>query len=227
MSMPMPTASMTPALLIRWSLPDAPRQQALEWGLHARALTARLLDEHRDVFSSADVVLAQDGSRLHACLWAREAAQLSPELRDEADRAARVAMPGVPAGEAVRLAPLQDAPGASATTSAPTHYVVELDIDPEHRLWMQDWYQQEHLPALAACPGTVRARRFENLDGGPASLACYDLTSADILTSDAWLAVRATDWSSQIRPLFRNVRRTVFDRLHSLSPTSSSTLVTP
>lgn len=225
--MAMSTAFMTSALLIRWALPDAPRAKALDWGLQARALTARLLDAHRDVFASADIVLAQDGRRLHACLWAREAVPLSPDLRDEADHAARVTLTGAPAGEAVRLVPLQDAAGASATASAPTHYVVELDIDPEHRSWMQDWYQQEHLPALAACPGAVRARRFENIDGGPASLACYDLTSADILTSEAWLAVRATDWSSQIRPLFRNVRRTVFDRLHSLAPTSTSNLVTP
>jgi len=59
-------------------------------------------------------------------------------------------------------------------------------------------------------PGCVGASRYLNHDHGPASLACYDLVAEDTLGSPAWLAVRATDWSSRTRPHFVGTRRTMF-----------------
>ncbi|NBW63424.1 MAG: 7-carboxy-7-deazaguanine synthase QueE, partial [Synechococcaceae bacterium WB4_1_0192] len=43
--------------------------------------------------------------------------------------------------------------------------------------------------------------------GLPLHLACYDLLHADVTESEPWLAVRHTDWSSRVRPLFRHTRR--------------------
>jgi hypothetical protein len=79
------------------------------------------------------------------------------------------------------------------------------------------WYDTEHLPGLAGAPGCVRAQRFLNLDGGPHSYACYDLTGFETLESAPWLAVRHSAWSDRVRPHFRNTLRTRFRALPDLA----------
>jgi len=106
-----------------------------------------------------------------------------------------------------------DLPGASAGHDAPWHYIVETDVLPEAEADLNAWYDQEHLPGLAAVPGTVRALRYECRDESPRYLACYDLRTRETFGSPPWLAVRATDWSSRVRPSFRNTRRTMFRRV--------------
>ena len=44
--------------------------------------------------------------------------------------------------------------GASHGQDAPFHYVVETDVDDANLAELNDWYEQEHLPGLAAVPGT-------------------------------------------------------------------------
>ncbi|WP_251863093.1 DUF4286 family protein [Achromobacter sp. Marseille-Q4962] len=106
-----------------------------------------------------------------------------------------------------------DRPGASAGQDAPWHYIVETDVLPQAEADFNAWYDEEHLPGLAAVPGTVRARRYECLHEPPRYLACYDLRTRETFGSPPWLAVRATDWSSRVRPSFRNTRRTMFARI--------------
>jgi hypothetical protein len=110
------------------------------------------------------------------------------------------------------LEALQSAPGPSAQETPAFHYVVETDVAPEHEADFNAWYEQEHLPGLASVPGTVRAARYRRLQGQPRYLACYDLTAIETLERPEWLAVRHTAWSSRIRPLFVNPRRTMFAR---------------
>ncbi len=86
---------------------------------------------------------------------------------------------------------------------------------PEDEDELNAWYDQEHLPGLAGVPGTIIAMRFRRASGSPKYLACYDLTTPATLERDEWLAVRHTAWSSRVRPLFRNTRRTMFRRPHS------------
>lgn len=107
---------------------------------------------------------------------------------------------------------LQHLEGASAGEAPPCHYVVETDIDAEHEHDFNAWYVQEHLPGLAAVPGTISASRYRRTSGHPCYLACYDLTTPATLQRPEWLAVRHTAWSARIRPLFRNTRRTMFHR---------------
>jgi hypothetical protein len=90
------------------------------------------------------------------------------------------------------------------------HYVVEADVAAEHEQDFNAWYEQEHLPGLAAVPGTIRAARYRRLSGSPRYLACYDLKSPSTTERPEWLAVRHTEWSSRIRPLFLNTRRSMF-----------------
>jgi hypothetical protein len=103
--------------------------------------------------------------------------------------------------------------GPSAGMVASHHYVVETDADDGWEAELAQWYDREHLPGLAAVKGCVHARRYVNQGRGPRSLACYDLTHPEVLDTPEWLAVRATGWSSRVRPHFRNTRRTMFRSL--------------
>lgn len=110
-------------------------------------------------------------------------------------------------------------PAASAGQTASYHYVVETDVAPGREDDFNAWYDQEHLPGLAAVPGTVRAARYVDADATalPRYYACYDLLSPATLESTPWLAVRATPWSARVRPTFRNTRRTMFARADAAS----------
>lgn len=105
-------------------------------------------------------------------------------------------------------------PGTKNHESASVHYVVETDPEEGWRDEIFRWYDEEHMPGLAEVPGTVLAQRFLNLDHAPLSFACYDLTHAEVLTSPAWLAVRASAWSDICRPHFTNTLRTFFETVH-------------
>jgi len=135
------------------------------------------------------------------------------ELGDAAWREwpARLSALGLAAAELHRLENRIDQAGASSTATPHFHYVVETDADDAG--WMAEiehWYATEHLPGLAGVPGCIRAQRWTNHDGGPHSLACYDLVREDVLGSPPWLKVRGTPWSDRTRPHFRNTRRTMF-----------------
>ncbi len=119
------------------------------------------------------------------------------------------------------LIALQSLAGASAGERPAFHYVVETDVAPEHEDELNAWYDQEHLPGLADVPGTIRATRFRRASGSPKYLACYDLTTPATLDRDEWLAVRHTAWSSRVRPLFRNTRRTMYRPPDGVSASSS------
>jgi hypothetical protein len=118
-----------------------------------------------------------------------------------------------PAAQATALHAVQDIAGASHGKQSQWHYIVETDVLPEADADLNDWYNQEHLPGLASVPGTVRAQRFMNAQGSPRYHACYDLETLETFESPAWMAVRATDWSSRVRPHFRNTKRTMFKKI--------------
>ena len=93
------------------------------------------------------------------------------------------------------------------------HYVVETDPETGWEEEIFRWYDQEHMPGLAAVPGCTLAQRMINHDAGPRSHACYGLLREHTLGSPPWLAVRGTEWSSRCRPHFTNTRRTMFNTL--------------
>jgi hypothetical protein len=103
--------------------------------------------------------------------------------------------------------------GASFGAAADFHYVVRTDVTDGGKTELERWYDEEHMPSLAAVPGAIMARRLIALDVPPPYYACYDLTTPDILKSPPWLAVRATDWSGRVRPTFRDTSRIMFRRL--------------
>jgi hypothetical protein len=154
--------------------------------------------------------LSLDGGELYAYLWLRERARVECE-----PLVASLTVAGGGDVAAVRYACLQDLRGASHGTAPVFHYVVETDVVPEAEVDLNDWYEREHLPGLAAVPGAIRAQRLRNLDAGPRYHACYELVTRETLGSTPWLAVRHTAWSDRVRPNFRNTKRTMFSRVAS------------
>ena len=184
---------MTPAntLLVQFTWLDCDPVEALR----------AALGEDRDlrVFRAVDT---QEG-----CAYA------APSEEQEAWRLGQTAGVALPRATVSRLSLLMDLPGAAAGTEAPYHYVVETDVMAECEADFNAWYDREHLPGLASVPGTVRARRFRNVDDHPRYHACYDLVRRETLGSPPWLAVRGTPWSDRVRPAFFNTRRTMFRRV--------------
>jgi hypothetical protein len=121
-------------------------------------------------------------------------------------------LPTCPVGlEAVPLQATLVIDGPAVNQPARWLYVVETNVLPEVEADFNDWYSHEHLPGLAAVPGVVQARRLLRGDGrGARYHACYLLAERAAFNSPPWLAVRATPWSSRVRPAFRDTHRTLF-----------------
>lgn len=164
-------------------------------------LAGRLADGLEDVKIDAFAALESEDTYVYV-----RGARALPEIQARLKELA-------PGAHARVLHRTLDLRGASAGQEAPWHYIVETDVLPEAEADLNAWYDQEHLPGLAAVPGTVRAQRWECRDESPRYLACYDLHTQETFGSPPWLAVRATDWSSRVRPSFRNTRRTMFRKI--------------
>ena len=166
---------------------------------------------------SAVAHAALEAEEAYLYLFSRETAAISAAVLSRVVQRA-VGIPALASAKlaAAKLIPVFDRPGASRTAAPQFHYVVETDVVPAHEADLNAWYDKEHMPGLAACPGTVRARRFRNPDGSPRYHSCYDLTRTEALGSPPWLAVRHTAWSDRVRPHFRNTKRTMFKRLFEI-----------
>jgi len=99
--------------------------------------------------------------------------------------------------------------GVEPAPDAPLLYTVQTDCaDPGRAAAFWDWYEREHLPALAAVPGVLRTRRYEAVTGTPRSLAAYELSASDVFESPAWLDARERSGIRTMQSLFANVHRT-------------------
>jgi hypothetical protein len=201
------TAALTGGVLLKCAA-RVPADETFQLELRMLALERVPLAES----VAAHTALEVDESYIY--LFSREAAAVSAAVLSRVvERAAGLAaLAGAQLG-AAKLVPVFDRPGASRTVAPLFHYVVEMDVVPAHEEDLNAWYDKEHMPGLAACPGTVRARRFRNPEGSPRYHSCYDLTRTETQGSPPWLAVRQTAWSDRIRPHFRNLKRTMFKRL--------------
>lgn len=77
--------------------------------------------------------------------------------------------------------------------------LVMVDPAPMLEEELNDWYDTEHLPERQAIPGFETAGRFTSLGDGPRYIAIYDLTSLDVLQSDAYRAVSGDNFSPWTR----------------------------
>ncbi len=79
-----------------------------------------------------------------------------------------------------------------------------MNVVPEHESEFNEWYDHEHVPALAAVPGVLSARRFRDPKGTHRYLALYHLAAADVPNGDAWKKAAASPWTDKLRPHFRD-----------------------
>ncbi|MEL0111675.1 MAG: hypothetical protein VW835_08085 [Rickettsiales bacterium] len=83
-----------------------------------------------------------------------------------------------------------------------------MNVAPEGEDDFNAWYDEEHLPALAAVPGTLAARRYRSREDDPDSthryVAIYHLTAPEVTQSDAWKKAVDTPWSARVRPHFQD-----------------------
>ena len=86
-----------------------------------------------------------------------------------------------------------------------------MNIAPDIEAEFNEWYDKEHIPALAAVPGVLSARRFRGT-GNRKYVALYDLETPDVVESDEWKKARQSEWTSRLQPQFRDHLRLVLRR---------------
>lgn len=84
-----------------------------------------------------------------------------------------------------------------------------MNVAPEHEAEFNEWYNTEHIPALAAVPGVLCARRFRATSANRKYVALYHLRSPDIQATEAWKNAANTPWTEKLRPHFRDHLRLV------------------
>ena len=81
--------------------------------------------------------------------------------------------------------------------------LVGLSVPPEHEADVHAWYNEEHIPQLAAVPGVLRARRFAPVDGSKQYLAVYELANLEVPSSAEWQKAIDTPWSARQRERYQ------------------------
>jgi hypothetical protein len=90
--------------------------------------------------------------------------------------------------------------------------LISMNIAPEHEADFNAWYDKEHIPALGAVPGVLCARRFRGTSGNRKYVALYHLATPEVQDSAEWKKARESDWTSRLKPHFRDFLRLVCRR---------------
>lgn len=88
-----------------------------------------------------------------------------------------------------------------AALDAPVLYVVRFTVPADRCAAFDDWYEQDHVPALMGCPDWLMVRRFRIIDGEPGThnrMALHYLADQSALSSPAREAARATPWRARL-----------------------------
>ena len=89
-----------------------------------------------------------------------------------------------------------------------------MNVTPAFEAEFNEWYDKEHIPALAKVPGTLAARRFRSTeqDASQRYIALYHLASSEVPDSVAWKTAANSPWTDKLRPQFRDHLRVVSRR---------------
>jgi hypothetical protein len=87
-----------------------------------------------------------------------------------------------------------------------------MNVAPEVEAEFNEWYDKEHIPALAAVPGVLCTRRYRGRSGNRKYVALYDLASPAVVESAEWKQARQSDWTTRLTPHFRDHLRLVTRR---------------
>jgi len=86
-----------------------------------------------------------------------------------------------------------------------------MNIAPGLEAEFNEWYDKEHIPALAAVPGVLGARRVRGA-GNRTYVALYHLATPAVVESAEWKQARESDWTDRLKPHFRDHLRLVLRR---------------
>jgi hypothetical protein len=95
-------------------------------------------------------------------------------------------------------------------------YLVYTDLaDDKYDEEFNAWYNTRHLPQLTAIPGILDAARYVAVRGGPKYLAVYELESAAVIHSDAFVHRPKTAWDQQMTPqaIGKNLTRVLGEQI--------------
>ena len=95
----------------------------------------------------------------------------------------------------------KDAPASPA--GAGGFLLNAMNCAPEDEADFNRWYEEEHIPALAAVPGTLLARRYIAPDDAVTThkyMAIYHLEDPDVTRTEAWAKAVDTPWTRRVRP---------------------------
>ena len=85
--------------------------------------------------------------------------------------------------------------------------LVAMNVAREHEAELNEWYDTEHIPALAAVPGTLSARRYRGSGAAQRYVALYHFAAPEVPGSPAWKTAAGTPWTERMRPHFRDFLR--------------------
>ena len=85
--------------------------------------------------------------------------------------------------------------------------LIAMNVAPEAEGEFNEWYNAEHLPALAAVPGVLMARRYRGGGATQRYAATYHFANPDVPQSAAWKSAANTPWTERMRPHFRDFLR--------------------
>lgn len=108
----------------------------------------------------------------------------------------------------IRLEGEQVLPGdLLAPAGAAALLLISMNVAPEHENEFNEWYNVEHLPALAGVPGVLAARRYRGTGAVQRYAAIYHFANPDVPNSAAWKTAANTPWTEKMRPNFRDYVR--------------------
>lgn len=116
----------------------------------------------------------------------------------------------------MRFEGTQTTPGDDTLpTGAGGLLVNAMNVAPEFEDEFNAWYDEEHIPALSAVPGTLDARRYRSVEEGAGVrryVAIYHLESPEVPRGDAWKAAANSPWTDKLRPHFKDHLRILTGR---------------
>ena len=106
----------------------------------------------------------------------------------------------------IRFEGEQILPGTAAAPAGAGGVLLNaMNVVPEHEAEFNDWYDNEHIPALTAVPGVLAARRYRaTIEDSQRYVALYHLTGPEVARSDTWKTAASTPWTDKLRPHFRD-----------------------
>ena len=103
--------------------------------------------------------------------------------------------------------------GVSPEKPAEVVLTVRLNTPADHERAFNEWYDEDHVPALVGVPGVYCARRYVAVDGDPKYLAIYEMRDGAATKSPEWEQARLYGRTTQIRPFLKDLQTVVAKRI--------------